>query len=272
MEKILDTTIDAVRLDAIMKLKNVDNITKDQQKQVIDAAKNIMKLADVARKEGLLALEKMVEMLCSDYLRQLIILVVDGTFPDMITEIATNLYWTNAPVGANAMVDYIYLRGMLGIQNGENLTILNKLLVSLMPAELRQEFRSQMELLHQNEEVQNLFNIHPSFQNDSGIWESIHNLENIISHLPNRCIQRLLRELDHQSLAICIYVLHQEVRKKLLDNLSAGLAHSIIDEVPFCVSISEKDVASSILKVLDTIQFLMETGEIIVSDADGKIE
>ena len=38
-----------------------------------------------------------------DYLRQLIILVVDGTFPDMITEIATNLYWTNAPVGVNAM-------------------------------------------------------------------------------------------------------------------------------------------------------------------------
>ena len=262
MEKILDTILDAVRLDAIMKLKNVDNITKDQPKQVIDAAKNIMRLADVARKEGLLALENMVETLRSDYLRQLIILVVDGTFPDMITEIATNLYWTNAPVGVNAMVDYIYLRGMLGIQNGENLAILNKLLMSLMPAEL----------LHQNEEVQNLFNIHPSFQNDSGIWESIHNLENIISHLPNRCIQRLLRELDHQSLAICIYVLQQEVRKKLLDNLSAGLAHSIVDEVVFCVSISEKDVASSILKVLDTIQFLMETGEIMVPDANGKIE
>ncbi len=157
MEKILDTILDAVRLDAIMKLKNVDNITKDQPKQVIDAAKNIMRLADVARKEGLLALENMVETLRSDYLRQLIILVVDGTFPDMITEIATNLYWTNAPVGVNAMVDYIYLRGMLGIQNGENLAILNKLLMSLMPAELRQEFCSQMELLHQNEEVQNLF-------------------------------------------------------------------------------------------------------------------
>ena len=57
MEKILDTILDAVRLDAIMKLKNVDNITKDQPKQVIDAAKNIMRLADVARKEGLLALE-----------------------------------------------------------------------------------------------------------------------------------------------------------------------------------------------------------------------
>ena len=43
MEKILDTILDAVRLDAIMKLKNVDNITKDQPKQVIDAAKNIMR-------------------------------------------------------------------------------------------------------------------------------------------------------------------------------------------------------------------------------------
>lgn len=266
MEKILNSVLDAVRFDAIMKLKNVDNISNHQQNQVIDAAKTIMKLADLARKEGLLALEDMIDTITSDYLKQLIILVVDGTFPEIIIEIATNIYWTNASDGVNSMVDYIYLRGMLSIQNGENLRVLDKLLMSLMPSKLSQEYLSQMELLHQNEEVQNSFNIHPAFQNDSGIWESIHNLENIIKRLPNRSIQRLLRELDHQNLAICIFVLQQEVRKRILENLSTGLANAIMEDVAFCESVSEKDAASSILKVLDTINFLLETGEIIVPD------
>lgn len=92
MEKILNSVLDAVRFDAIMKLKNVDNISNHQQNQVIDAAKTIMKLADLARKEGLLALEDMIDTITSDYLKQLIILVVDGTFPEIIIEIATNIY------------------------------------------------------------------------------------------------------------------------------------------------------------------------------------
>ena len=68
MEKILNTVLDAVRLDAITKLKNMDTLSNNQQNQVIDAAKTIMKLADLARKEGLLALEDMIDTITSDYL------------------------------------------------------------------------------------------------------------------------------------------------------------------------------------------------------------
>lgn len=57
MEKMPDTILDIVRLDAITKLKNSNLRTKEEQNKVIGAAKDIMKLADLARKEGLLALE-----------------------------------------------------------------------------------------------------------------------------------------------------------------------------------------------------------------------
>ena len=39
-----------------------------------------------------------------------------------------------------------------------------------------------------------------------------------------------------------------------------------MEDVAFCESVSEKDAASSILKVLDIINFLLETGEITVPD------
>lgn len=261
MEYVLNMQLDAVRLDAIARLKGADA----GQNQVIDAAKDLMRLADRARKEGLLVLENMAETVSSDLLRQLILLVVDGTNPSDIIEIGTDIYWTKAPAGADAMVDYMYLRGMLGIQNGDNPRLLENILLSLMPSGLHQEYRAQMEILHQSADVEKLFSIHPTFQ-DPDIWEPIHNLEATLSGMPNRCIQRLLREVDNRELAICIYVLRQDVRKKVLANLSTGLSRAIMEDVALCVSVSEKDVAASVAKVADTINALQQAGEIIVPD------
>ena len=265
MENTQNMLLDAVRLDAITKLKNADLGIKEQQNKVINAAKNLMKLADLARKEGLLVLEDIAKTETSDFLRQLILLVVDGTFPEIIAEIGTNIYWTKAPNNADAMVDYMYLRGMLGIQNGDNLRVLESILMSLMPAKLHQEYCAQMEILHQQEDIEKPFSIHPTFQ-DSDVCKSIQNLENRVSSLHNRCIQRILRELDNKDLAICIYVLQQETRKKVLSNLSTGLAHAIMEDVMLCVAISEKDVNASAIKALNTINALLESGEIIISD------
>jgi hypothetical protein len=263
MENLRITLLDAVRLDAIAKLKKTDLGVKEQQNKVIDAAKNLMKLADLARKEGLLALEDIAQTIPSNFLKQLILLVVDGNFPEIIAEIGTNIYWTKAPDNADAMIDYMYLRGMLGIQNGDNPRVLEGVLMSLMPIELHQEYRTQMEVLHQKKDVEKLFSIHPTFQ-DSDICESIHNLEKMVSNLHNRCIQRVLRELDNKDLAICIYVLQQETRKRILDNLSTGLAHAIMEDVVLCASISEKDVDTSVTKTLNTINALLKTGEIVI--------
>lgn len=264
MDNLRITLLDAVRLDAIAKLKKTNFGRKEQQNKVIDAAKNLMRLADLARKEGLLVLEDMAQTISSDFLKQLILLVVDGNFPEIIVEIGTNIYWTKASDGADAMVDYMYLRGMLGIQNGDNPRALESILVSLMPTELHREYYTQMEVLHQKKDVEKLFSIHPTFQ-DSNVCESIHNLEKMVSSLHNRCIQRILRELDNKDLAICIYVLQQETRKKILDNLSTGLACAIMEDVALCASICEKDVDASITKMLNIINTLLKTGEIVMT-------
>lgn len=95
------------------------------------------------QKKGLFALEEAVENVSSDFLKKLIMLVVDGTDPAAVVEIATNEYRLNAPEGMQAMMDYMYLRGMLGIQSGENNKMLEEILLSLMPLERRKEYDSQ---------------------------------------------------------------------------------------------------------------------------------
>ena len=82
MENILEN----VRLDAISKLKS----EKVDQSQLADAVSSIMELFNVARNKGLFALEEAVENVSSDFLKKLIMLVVDGTDPAAVVEIATN--------------------------------------------------------------------------------------------------------------------------------------------------------------------------------------
>ena len=117
MKKILDD----IRRDAILKLKLSED--KDQN-LLIHAALNLLTLSTIARREGLLSLEKIIEYTESEFLKLIATLIIDGTEPNLVIEIAANEYWTNEPEGVQAMIAYFNLRGMIAIQSGENNQIL----------------------------------------------------------------------------------------------------------------------------------------------------
>lgn len=266
MENILEN----VRFDAISKLKS----EKVDQSQLADAVSSIMELFNVARNKGLFALEEAVENVSSDFLKKLIMLVVDGTDPTAVVEIATNEYWMNALEGTQAMMDYIYLRGMLGIQSGENSRTLEEILLSLMPLEEQKEDKSrrngakrQFAMMSRTEIEEKFAAGSPSFQ-DRDVLESISSLEKQISLLPDRSIQRLLRDVDDQILAVCAYVFKEETRWKILDQLSRRRVFAIMEEIACGTLISEEEVLKSIEKVVFVIRELQKDGDIHVVDAE----
>ena len=261
MEKILDD----IRRDAITKLKLVET---NQQPLLINAALTIITLSNTARREGLLALEEALKENESDFLTLTALLIIDGTDPELVIEIAANEYWTKEPQGIEAMIAYFYLRGMISIQSGENPQILEKLLLSLIPLAWRQEYQKQLEtakekskLPHLNEIYEKFATIYPIFQEESTL-ETISILEQQIHTLPNPFIQRIIRDIENNDLSICVYALSKDSRKKIFHNLSTRLANIIMEDIVSYRSISEKDVSKSILKVLSVIHTLRETGEI----------
>ena len=266
MENILEN----VRLDAISKLKS----EKVDQSQLADAVSSIMELFNVARNKGLFALEEAVENVSSDFLKKLIMLVVDGTDPAAVVEIATNEYWMNALEGTQAMMDYIYIRGMLGIQSGENSRTLEEILLSLMPLEEQKEDKSrrngakrQFAMMSRTEIEEKFAASSPSFE-DRDVLESISSLEKQISLLPDRSIQRLLRDVDDQILAVCAYAFKEETRWKILDQLSRRRVFAIMEEIARGTLIGEKEVLKSIEKVVFVIRELQKDGEIHAVDAE----
>ena len=70
--------------DFINGLKCITHAFKDNTKNPADSIKSIIDLANVGRKEGLLALEEAANGIDDEFMKKGIMLVVDGTDPDLV--------------------------------------------------------------------------------------------------------------------------------------------------------------------------------------------
>ncbi|MEY8336963.1 FliG C-terminal domain-containing protein [Lachnospiraceae bacterium 62-35] len=267
MEKLLDN----MRLDAAARLRG----EKKGWEQLEEAAETVMALSGLMRKEGLLALEEAAEGIESDFLKHLILLMVDGVDPKIITEIAANEYWVNMPDGVEAMIDYMYLRGIIGIQMGEDEKILMEILQSLMPREQRKNYQMRMnerkekqEQLYKKETGEKFSRLCPSFA-DGDLLKALYELEEKINDFPPLCVQRLVRDVDSYDLAACVYAFDEKARWKILNNLSQRFADVIMEAAVYRPPASEKEVSDSVSKVLSMIRILQERGE-LVHESDGE--
>lgn len=73
--------------DFITALKAFKIVLKEPASKELETIKNIIDLSNVARKEGLLALEEAVNELDDEYLKKGILLIVDGTDPELVRAI-----------------------------------------------------------------------------------------------------------------------------------------------------------------------------------------
>ncbi len=264
MKRIL---IDVYR-DALAKLKE----TTEEYTLLTDAAVDIVMISRIAHREGLLCLEELVEDHESVFAKWLVMLVVDGTDPELLSEMAVNEYWMQASEGALAMADYIYIRGMLCVLEGLNDRILVDFLQTLIPQGMRSEYQTKLQVKlnvleekNRKENAEKLACICPVFH-DEKVIEKIHILENKICKYSDRTIQRVVRDLEAHCAAISIYTMRKESRKKVLDNMSSRYAGEVIAEIVRFTSFEEQEVLKYIEKALDVINKLSEMGEIYESD------
>lgn len=256
--------LDDVRRDAICKLREVTY----EGKKLEDAVDGIMELYDIRRAGGLAALEEVAEEAESDFLKHLILLTANEVSPKLTVEIATNEYWTNEPKGVDAMVDYMCLRGMIGIQKWESKEMLMNVLLSLMPVKQRKEYEKltrkreeEQERLHKKEIREKLSVISPTFKHKE-VSEAVHLLESKVNELADIWVQRLVRDVDCHDLSGCVYAFNQGTRTKVLENLSTRYRDAVEEEVVKWLFLDEEKLAASVNKVIDTMGILRERGEL----------
>lgn len=87
--------------------------------------------------------------------------------------------------------------------------------------------------------------------------------------LDNRSIQRFLREVDNNQLAIALKGSTEEVQKLIFGNMSKRLAEMIKEDIEFMGPVRLKDVEEAQQKIVNVIRKLEDAGEIVISRGGG---
>ena len=78
-------------------------------------------------------------------------------------------------------------------------------------------------------------------------------------------IQRVLRDVDAQDLAIAIKGSNEDIKNVLLNNISARARENILSDIEYLRNVRMKDVEKAQQSIVDTIRTLEESGEIVIS-------
>ena len=86
-----------------------------------------------------------------------------------------------------------------------------------------------------------------------------------IVNLDDMAIQRVLRDVETQDLAVAIKGSSEEVKQILLNNVSARAREGILEDIQYLRNVRMKDVEGAQQKIVNVIRMLEETGEIVIS-------
>lgn len=92
--------------------------------------------------------------------------------------------------------------------------------------------------------------------------------EDILS-LDDKSIQRVLREVDNNELAVALKGSNEEVQTVVFNNLSKRLATMIKEDMEFMGPVRLKDVEEAQQKIVNIIRKLEDSAEIIISRGGG---
>lgn len=87
--------------------------------------------------------------------------------------------------------------------------------------------------------------------------------------LDNRAIQRVLRDVDNNDLAMALKGANEEVQNACLSNLSTRLAAMIREDMEYMGPVRMKDVEEAQQKIVNIIRKLEDSAEIVISRGGG---
>ena len=87
--------------------------------------------------------------------------------------------------------------------------------------------------------------------------------------LDDRAIQRVLRDVDNNDLAIALKGSNEEVQNAIFNNLSKRLAAMIKEDMEFMGPVRMKDVEEAQQKIVNIIRKLEDSAEIVISRGGG---
>ncbi|MGC8820249.1 MAG: flagellar motor switch protein FliG [Fervidobacterium sp.] len=91
-----------------------------------------------------------------------------------------------------------------------------------------------------------------------------------ILKIDDRAVQLVLREVNMQDLAVALKGASEELKQKIMNNMSKRAQQLLKDEMEFMGPVRVKDVEEAQQKIINIIRRLEEAGEIVISRGSGE--
>lgn len=90
-------------------------------------------------------------------------------------------------------------------------------------------------------------------------------------HLDDRSIQKVLKEVDNRDLALSMKAISEELKAKLLSNMSKRASDIVLEELKFMGPVRLREVEEAQQKIIEIIRRLEEEGQVVMASADDQL-
>lgn len=237
--------------------------TQEEKQCCMETAEKILTLVQVARSQGLLALESLSNLARyrSPSLLQLgIFLIVDGTDPSIVKEILENYLISSRLANKEFLEHMIICKGILSMQQGDNPEQIREIICSLFGLDFREQFSAYFMQAPNPKELSQLLDENASLLNSFPKTT----LLDLYGDLDDRSIQRIIYELSSLDLEYGLAGSSQKVMSLFLNNMSKQRQQRFFQDIKTFHSLELRDIDQCQRRIKAVIDQLAQQGEILI--------
>ncbi|MDF2885011.1 MAG: DNA-binding protein AraC-type [Clostridiaceae bacterium] len=235
----------------------------EEKYKLLPTIKELLNLANIARKSGIFALEDKLDKLEHQFFRKALEMIIDGTEPEILRQQLLNLAFFGGNTGYELMMRLLITEGVIAIQKGLTSYMIRDLLISYLGDDFIKESESYFEF-DSDSKSKTIEKFIALTASKKVISKECSLLEEPLSKMNNRSLARLLREIDIMTLAYAIYGSSGIIQEKVLKHISERQACILIEEISGMEEIISIEVSKEQKKILEVLKSLVENGDVMV--------
>jgi hypothetical protein len=236
--------------------------SEDEKSECIALVSQIVSMAKMAKRNGLLALVQEAEAATSFLLRKGLQLVLEGVQPSLVRTTLEYYILSGTYTGKDLLERCIIMEGVLAIQKGVNPQIIQELLLSLFGERGHEAYQTEFG----DRKTDKLEVFFKKIRNDRAATPLSSKLGHIIMQLDDQSIQQCLKEISTVDLARALKGIEGEAKIKVFHNLPKRSAAILQETVEHLDLMRDSEMNEAQEKILLVISGLEEQGDILAAN------
>jgi hypothetical protein len=236
--------------------------SEDEKSECIALVSQIVSMAKMAKRNGLLALVQEAEAATSFLLRKGLQLVLEGVQPSLVRTTLEYYILSGTYTGKDLLERCIIMEGVLAIQKGVNPQIIQELLLSLFGEKGHEAYEAEFG----DKKTDKLEVFFKKIRNDRAATPLSSKLGQTIMQLDDQSIQQCLKEISTVDLARALKGIEGEAKIKVFNNLPKRSAAILQETVEHLDLMRDSEMNEAQEKILLVISGLEEHGDIMAAN------